>query len=219
MSVARMRQFLLGLYHDLPNVLFTGSFVLGSITGYLPLVWVSLGLIFNGLIVSAIQQGFGIVFSTDNTQIFLPENAACNILSTGHPNTGGKTIIAPSAWLASAVFFSTFIIYNSVMLAMMPVAKGANQDKADIRQAFTLTTIVIGVVFLLLLLMRGFSGCESYVGGALGVLIGAGLSIGFWNILNACGGAARVGMVPDILQVVNSMAPPGEDNVPVVCSA
>jgi len=62
MSVARMRQFLLGLYHDLPNVLFTGSFVLGSITGYLPLVWVSLGLIFNGLIVSAIQQGFGIVF-------------------------------------------------------------------------------------------------------------------------------------------------------------
>jgi hypothetical protein len=213
-----MRQFLLGLYHDLPNVLFTGSFVLGSITGYLPLVWVSMGLILNGLIVSAVQQGLVFALPTWN-QIVVPSNAACQILNTGTPNTGGTTIIAPSAWLASAVFFSSFIIYNSVMLAMMPVAKGASQEKADIRQAFTLTTIVIGVVFFLLLLMRGFSGCESYLGGALGVLIGAGLSIGFWNILNACGGAARVGMVPDILQVVNSMAPPGEDTVPVVCSA
>jgi len=214
----RLRQFLLGLYHDLPNVLFTGSFVLGSITGYLPLVWVSMGLILNGLIVSAVQQGLVFVWPTWN-QIVVPENGACQILSTGKVGAGETTIIAPSAWLASAVFFATFIIYNSVMLAMMPVAKGASQEKADIRQAFTLTTIIIGVVFFLLLLMRGFSGCESYLGGSLGVLIGAGLSIGFWNILNACGGAARVGMVPDILQVVNSMAPPGEETVPVVCAA
>jgi len=122
-------------------------------------------------------------------------------------------------WLSSAVFFASFVIYNSVQVAMMPTAKGASKDKADIRQAFTLTTIVIGAVFFLLVLMRGHSGCESYLGGALGVLAGVGLGVGFWNILNVCGGAARVGMVPDILQVVNSMAPPGEDTVPVVCSA
>lgn len=217
MSVLRMRQFLLGLYHDLPNVLFVGSFVLGSITGYLPLVWVAMGLIMNAFVVSGVQQLLGMIWPTWD-QIVTMKGAACDIISTGAPGVG-TTIIAPSQWLASAVFFSTFVIYNSVQVAMMPVAQGASQEKADIRQAFTLTTIVIGAVFFLLVLMRGYSGCESYLGGALGVLTGVGLGVAFWNILNVCGGAARIGMVPDILQVVNSMAPPGEDRVPVVCSA
>ena len=217
MSVLRMRQFLLGLYHDLPNVLFVGSFVLGSITGYLPLVWVAMGLIMNAFVVTSTQQLLALIWPTWN-QIITTKGAACDVISTGAPGTG-TTIIAPSMWLSSAVFFASFVIYNSVQVAMMPAAKGASKDKADIRQAFTLTTIIIGAVFLLLVLMRGHSGCESYLGGALGVLSGVGLGVGFWNILNVCGGAARVGMVPDILQVVNSMAPPGEDTVPVVCSA
>ena len=212
-----MRQFLLGLYHDLPNVLFVGSFVLGSITGYLPLVWVAMGLIMNAFVVTSTQQLLALIWPTWN-QIITAKGAACDILSTGAPGNG-TTIIAPSMWLSSAVFFASFVIYNSVQVAMMPAAKGASKDKADIRQAFTLTTIIIGAVFLLLVLMRGHSGCESYLGGALGVLTGVGLGVGFWNILNVCGGAARVGMVPDVLQVVNSMAPPGEDTVPVVCSA
>ena len=217
MSVLRMRQFLLGLYHDLPNVLFVGSFVLGSITGYLPLVWVAMGLIMNAFVVTSTQQLLALIWPTWN-QIITAKGAACDILSTGAPGNG-TTIIAPSMWLSSAVFFASFVIYNSVQVAMMPTAKGASKDKADIRQAFTLTTIVIGAVFFLLVLLRGHSGCESYLGGTLGVLTGVGLGVGFWNILNVCGGAARVGMVPDVLQVVNSMAPPGEDTVPVVCSA
>jgi hypothetical protein len=214
MSVLRMRQFLLGLYHDLPNVLFVGSLVLGSITGYLPLVWVSMGLIMNAFTVGSVQQLFDLLLDKQKpwSQVFLPKGSACDVIST--PSTG-LTIIAPSYWLSSAIFFATFIIYNSVQVALIPVANGASQEKADVRQAFTLTTIVIGMVFFLLVLMRGYSGCESYLGGALGSLLGVGLGIGFWHLLNVCG----AGMVPDILQVVNSMAPPGEDTVPVVCSA
>jgi len=216
----RMRQFLLGLYHDLPNVLFMGSLVLGSITGYLPLVWVSVGLIFNGLSVSIVQGLFEIIFNplgSFGKQIFLEKgHPACEILPRGKfGDATGTNIVAPSYWLSSAIFFATFTIYNSVRVAIMPVVKGANPDKADIRQAFTLTTIVIGAVFLLLIMGRGFSGCESYFGGALSLLIGAGLAIGYWHLLDVCG----AGMIPDVLQVVNSMAPPGHDTVPVVCSA
>lgn len=216
MSVIRMRQFLLGLYHDLPNVLFTGSIVLGSITGYLPLVWVSMGLIMNGLGVAAVQQLFNLFLEKDKPwdQVFAGKNTACEIISTGKPGIG-VNIIAPSYWLSSTLFFATFVIYNSIQVAMMPVVVGANKEKADIRQAFTLTTIVIGAVFFLLTLLRGYSGCESYLGGALGALIGIGLGIGFWHLLNVCG----AGMVPDVLQIVNSMAPPGDDTVPVVCAA
>lgn len=220
MSVVRLRQFLLGLYHDLPNVLFSGSLVLGSVTGYLPLVWVSMGLIVNAFGVASLQGLFELLFDTSSkgflaSQLIVPKNAACNIITGGKPGSGETTVVAPSYWLSSALFFATFVIYNSVQVAMMPVARGASQDKADIRQAFTLTTIVIGAVFFLLVLLRGYSGCETYLGGALGAIVGIGLAIGFWNLLNVCG----AGMVPDVLQVVNSMAPPGDSTVPVVCAA
>jgi hypothetical protein len=216
MSVVRLRQFLLGLYHDLPNVLFVGSLVLGSITGYLPLVWVSMGLIMNAFAVGSLQQLFALLTDKDSPwdQIFTAKGAACDIIP-GSKSGGDMSIIAPSYWLSSALFFASFVIYNSIQVAMMPVAEGASKEKADIRHAFTLTTIVIGSVFFLLVLLRGYSGCESYLGGALGAIIGIGLSIGFWHLLNVCG----AGMVPDVLQVVNSMAPPGEDTVPVVCAA
>lgn len=216
MSVIRLRQFLLGLYHDLPNVLFVGSLVLGSITGYLPLVWVSMGLIMNAFAVGSLQQLFSLLSDKDSPwdQIFTNKGAACDIIP-GSKSGSDINIIAPSYWLSSALFFSSFVIYNSIQVAMMPVVQGASQEKADIRHAFTLTTIIIGSVFFLLVLLRGFSGCESYLGGALGALIGIGLSIGFWHLLNVCG----AGMVPDVLQIVNSMAPPGDDTVPVVCSA
>lgn len=220
MSMLRMRQFLLGMYHDLPNVLFMGSLILGSITGYLPLVWVSIGLIFNGLSVSVLQGLFGLLFNPLGSmrgQIFLEKgHPACEVLPRGKfGDAVGINIVAPSYWLSSAIFFATFTIYNSVRVAMMPVVKGANKEKADIRQAFTLTTIVVGAVFLLLIMGRGFSGCESYLGGGLSLVLGAGLAIGYWHLLDVCG----AGMVPDVLQVVNSMAPPGEDRVPVVCAA
>jgi len=216
MSVARMRQFLLGMYHDLPNVLFMGSFVLGSITGYLPLVWVSMGLILNGLGVATTQGLLGLI-NSDWDQIYMKAgHPACEVMFKGPPGGAvGATMIAPSYWLSSAIFFATFTIYNSVRIAMMPVAAGASQEKADVRRAFTLTTIVVGAVFLLLIMGRGFSGCESYFGGFLSLLVGGGLAIGFWHLLNACG----AGMVPDVLQIVNSMAPPGENTVPVVCAA
>jgi len=223
-SIMRLRQFILGLYHDLPNVLFVGSIVLGSIMGYLPLVWVSLGLVINAIAVAVLQGLFGIIFNPSGalgSQIILGKgHPACEIVSAvpGAAGIGrdGVTVIAPSYWLSSAIFFSAFVIYNSVQVAMMPVAKGASQEKADIRTAFTLTTAIIGAVFLLLVLLRGFSGCESYLGGILSGALGIGLAIGFWHLLNVCG----AGMVPDVLQVVNSMAPPGEEErVPVVCSA
>lgn len=220
MSVVRLRQFLLGLYHDLPNVLFSGSLVLGSVTGYLPLVWVSMGLIVNAFGVASLQGLLGLLFDTSSkgilaSQLVIPKNAACNIITGGKPGSSEMMGVAPSYWLSSALFFATFVIYNSIQVAMMPVARGASQDKADIRQAFTLTTIIIGAVFFLLVLLRGYSGCETYLGGALGAIVGIALAIGFWNLLNICG----AGMVPDVLQVVNSMAPPGDSTVPVVCAA
>ncbi len=218
-ALVRARTFLLGAYHDLPNVLFMGSFLLGAITGYLPLVWVSLGLIFNGALVAALQGLLSFLFPKW-TQVAIPSNSlACDIFArmAGSPATGrgGVSYVAPSHWLSAAVFFAMFSLYNSIMIAMKEPAAGAPKEKVDTRRAFSLTTMTIAVVFFGLILLRGFTGCETWLGGITGTLIGAGGAIGFWHLLDACG----AGTIPDVLQVVNSIAPGGDgDEVPIICS-
>ena len=213
----RMREFLLGSYHDLPNVLFVGSLILGSIMGYLPLVWVSLGLILNGASVAVLQGILSLVFPKW-AQVSVPSgSSACEILGSvvGTAGTSGTTVVAPSHWLSAATFFAVFSIYNSIRIALKPPARGASSEKIDTRRAFSLSVLVIGVVFLGLIMGRGFGGCETWLGGISGVLVGSGLGIGYWHLLDACG----TGAIPDVLQVVHSLPPPADiANVPVICT-
>lgn len=229
MSLLRVREFLLGAYHDLPNVLFVGSLILGSISGYLPLVWVAVGMMFNGLNVAIVQAILGLMYpivnpnTNPNEQIYRTGNTNCGMLFFNDgvrpppPGPGSDNvlhIVAPSVWLASTLFFATFSIYNSIRVGLLPKVKGANEDMADARRALTLTTFIVGLAFFILTLLRGFSGCETILGGILGGLLGIGGAIGFWHILDACG----TGMIPDVLQIVNSLPPPGRKDVPVVCA-
>ena len=216
MSLARAREFLLGLYHDLPNVLFIGSLILGSITGYLPLVWVSLGLLINGGLIAAVQGLLGLMLPNWNQVFVNADSPSCDILSSSRPGGGdGTTIVAPSHWLGAAVFFAVFSIYNSIRVGMKPATEGAKSYKVNIRRAFSLSVLVIGVIFFLMVLLRGFSGCETWLGGILGIAFGGGAAIGYWHLLDACGS----GMIPDLLQVVASLPPPGSgSSVPVVCT-
>lgn len=214
--MARARTFLLGTYHDLPNVLFIGCLVLGAITGYLPLVWLSLGLMLNGAVVAILQGLMSFLFPTW-AQVAVPANSlACDVFAkvAGSGSRGGVSIVAPSHWLAAAVFFATFSVYNSARVAMKEPARGASSDKVDNRRAFSLSTLVIGLVFLGFIFFRGFTGCETWLGSVLGAVVGGGSAVAYWHILDACGS----GLIPDVLQVVGSLAPSGSDTVPVVCS-
>ena len=216
MSFVRMREFLLGSYHDLPNVLFVGSLILGSIMGYLPLVWVSLGLILNGASVAILQGLLSLLFPKW-AQVSVPSGAtACEILGSVVGTAGtGTTVVAPSYWLSAATFFAVFSIYNSIRIALKPPARGASAEKIDTRRAFSLSVLVIGIVFLALIMGRGYSGCETWLGGISGVLVGGGLGIGYWHLLDVCG----TGTIPDVLQIVHSLPPPADvANVPVICT-
>ena len=217
----RARTFLLGAYHDLPNVLFMSALLLGALVGYLPLVYLALGLIANGAVIAAFQGLLNLVFPTWG-QVVRPANSlSCDIfgvingLTTPPSNNGKLTIVAPSYWIGSAVFFAVFNIYNSMNVMGRDAARGTATSKVENRRAFTLSTLVIGIVFLLLVFARGFTGCETWLGGALGALIGGGMAVIYWDLLDSCG----AGTVPDILQVVGALAPAGSgSSVPVVCT-
>ncbi len=218
MSLARAREFLLGAYHDLPNVLFVGALLIGSLTGQLSLVWVALGLILNGLVIAGFQGLFGLFFPTW-VQVAVPAGAgACSVLgrvSLGTPNE--TMIVAPSYWLGSAIFFAAFSIYNSLRVAMKESPAGSETQKVDNRRAVSLSVAAIGVLFLGLALARGYSGCETMFGGALSVALGAGVAIGYWHLLDACGN----GIMPDILGIMGNLAPGPKENepkVPIVCA-
>jgi hypothetical protein len=219
-GIQRARTFLLGAYHDLPNVLFIGALLLGALVGYLPLVFLSIGLILNGISIAAFQGFLRLLFPTWS-QVVVPANSvACDIFGkingvTRSPLAGELTAVAPSHWIGAAAFFAVFSIYNSARIYMRDSARGASPEKVDNRRAFSLSTLVIGVVFLLFVFARGFTGCETWLGSSLGAVIGGGLAVVYWGILDACG----AGTVPDILQVVGSMAPSGDAEVPVVCTA
>lgn len=219
-GMQRARTFLLGAYHDLPNVLFMGALLIGALVGYLPLVYLAVGLIANGAVITAFQGLLKLVFPTWN-QVARPANSvACDIFGvisgiTAPSTNGALTIVAPSHWIGAAVFFAVFNIYNSVNIMGRDPAYGAAQDKVENRRAFTLSTLVIGIVFLLFVFARGFTGCETWLGASLGTLIGSGMAILYWNLLDACGS----GTVPDILQVMGSLAPAGSgESVPIVCT-
>lgn len=221
MSLLRAREFFVGAFHDLPNVLFVGSLVLGSMLGYLPLVWLAIGMLLNGAIVSILQGLLAVLFVSPSSawgQVAVERGAyACEILSSESysPLKSGLTIVAPSHWLAATIFFSTFSIYNSIRVAMREATPGTSSDLVDVRRAFSLSAMVVGIVFFALVLGRGFTGCETWLGGGLGTLLGVGTAIGYWHLLDACG----TGLIPDILQVVASSAPPGSgETVPVICT-
>lgn len=220
-----IRQFLLASYHDLPNVLFTGSLLLGSLTGYLPLVWMALGLILNATTVTFAQAFVAFLalkFPVIKDEAFLSaDSPACTvgfqrIRALGDKNeVSGERNVMPSHWMASSAFFATFSIYNSIRLMARKSADHTDPQKINNRKAFSISALVIGIVFMGLIFLRGFTGCETRWGGTVGVAIGLGMAIGFWHILDACG----TGRVPDILQVVGSMAPEGAtDATPVVCT-
>jgi len=220
MSIIRIREFLLASYHDLPNILFVGALLLGSLTGYLPLVWVAFGILLNGVTISFVQTVLEMLFPTWG-QLFQEDVSSACMTGFLHvrslkeaPGSLPRRMVAPSQWLAATVFFATFSIYNSIRVAIRPSAKGTDMEQINNRRAFSLSAFVIGIVFFLLVMSRILTGCETKLGGFLGVLFGGGIAIGYWHLLDLCGS----GRVPDILQVVGAMAPDAKNpDTPVMC--
>jgi hypothetical protein len=221
MSLAPAREFLLGAYHDLPNVLMMGSLILGGMSGYLPLIWLGIGLVANAGVIQVFQSILTILFDKSDYESMISSGNtfACSIYNQGMTPTAAsqKMFVAPSHWLGGSAFFVMFSIYNAIRVALRKPVPGASERMVNVRRAFSMSVLVIGIFFMALVLGRGLSGCETWLGGSLGILIGAGFAIGYWHLLASCNG----GRVPDVLQVVNALPPIGGDDtkVPVVCTA
>jgi hypothetical protein len=210
----RLREFVLTTYNNLPNTLFISSLLLGAIQGNLSMMWVSIGMLINTLTVVGLQELLGALYPSW-AQVFQPGSKVCSIVQD--TNSSALTIVAPSLWFASTTYFVVFILYNAVQLVSRPPNKGVNPKKVDVRIAFSMSIIIMSVFFFLLLLLRGFTGCETWLGSVLGMLTGSGIAIGYWHLLNVC----NSGITPDIFNMVSALAPAKADSeeTPVICTA
>lgn len=214
--ILRLREFTLTTYNNLPNTIFITSLLLGAIQGNLPMIWVSMGMILNTLTVSTLQEALGIIFPRWN-QIHQPASATCGIVPDFDMSAPPTVIVAPSHWFASTTYFVVFILFNAIQVAMRPVQANTDAKKVDVRLAFTGSVLMVSIFFFAILLLRGFTACETWLGSILGILVGAGVAIAYWYLLDIC----HSGVPPDILNVVTATAPPGsiDNKTPVICTA
>jgi hypothetical protein len=230
---SEVRKFIFSSYHDLPNILFMGSLILGSLLGYLPLIWMALGLILTAFVVAGLQQltSLSLQFIKSDgwksqVKITGADYQKCFVGFKANPDakeakdffgslTGDGDVIAlPSYWMSATSFFAVFSIYNSVRVAAREPKRGVDPQLVSARRAFSISTAIVGLIFLALVALRFFTGCETMAGWLVGLLVGGGMGVGFWHILDACG----TGKLPDILQVVGSMAPEtAKTQQPIMC--
>lgn len=217
MEFARVREFLLGAYNDLPNILVTGSLLIGALTGYLPLLWLSLGLIALDLPVTYLLQLLMNRFFPGNTYLSVSSTrcGAIPFIPTGGDPVPVIDFMAPTYWMSATIFFAVFTGYNAIQILFKASAKGATQQQINMRRAYCFAVLLIAVIFGAIAGSRILSGCETLAGGALGALVGGGLAIGYWHLLDVCGS----GLVPDILQIVANSAPGTSGPItPVICA-
>ena len=211
----RVREFILTTYHNLPNTLFVASLLLGAIQGNLPMLWVAVGMVINALFVGIGQETLAMLFPKWR-QVHQSLSAACTVLPQIEPGSGITYTVAPSMWFASTTYFVVFVLYNAIQVTTRPAAKGTDSHKVDVRRAFTLSVIILSLLFFGLILLRGLTGCETWLGSVTGILLGSGWAIGFWHLLDVC----NSGVPPDILNIVAATAPAHtSDQTPVICTA
>lgn len=210
----RAREFILSTYNNLPNTIFVTALLMGAIQGNLSMIWIAIGMIINALCVLSLQELLSLIFPKWD-QVNQPSSRACSLIDD--PLGPALTVVAPSYWFASTTYFVVFILYNAAQVAFKPAAAGVSKKKVDTRVAFTMSVMILSLFFLLIIMLRGLTGCETWLGSILGVTVGSTVAILYWQLLDVC----HSGIAPDILNVVTALAPAksGEDTTPVMCTA
>jgi len=179
------------------------------------MVWIAIGMILNAILVAGGQEIMALLFPKWR-QVHQSVSATCMVLPQIEPGSSQTYTVAPSMWFASTTYFVVFVLYNAIQVTLKPAAKGVDPQKVDVRRAFTLSVIMLSLFFFGLILLRGLTGCETWLGSILGILLGSASAIGYWHLLDVC----NSGVPPDILNIIASTAPARTTSeTPVICTA
>lgn len=209
------REFALSSLQHFPFTMFVSFLIMGFI--FFQPTWslVSIGMLLTYLVVQLFQLAL---------KEFLPDTWVAQAYNSGNGDfnpcypysTTARNYHLPSEWITQVSFLFTFIIYNSYIVGQ----KEGNKKLADAHQRrqirVELSTMASVILLIAMIILRLYTGCDNTVSAIISTLLGAGLAIGYYTILDIC----NTQLHSDILGITRNMAPRVEEDVAaVVCQA
>jgi hypothetical protein len=185
-------------------IAFTGIYGLG-------LANIGLGFLFLGQVV-ALPMALAITHFIFSILLYIlpflnplltrPYNDICNLIP-GTIGGNGETIVAPSVWISQLFLFMTYLFANAFSVYTMESTASDTTLVANRTSRSLSAMIIIGTITFILLLLRQFvvGKCETTTGTIMGMLVGVGFGIGWYNLAMLCGAqnADIFGIVAGIL--------------------
>jgi hypothetical protein len=202
MQATPIVELLSGVYRFLPNTLTASLIILGIFLGKIAWILIGLGAVALSILVSLLQYGKVKSIGTYGTLSGAAAVSACSVV----PSTSESFETVPSLWMATALFYMTYIMKNAlVVYSAKPMGTTSDSLTVQHRKGVGIVSIITTVILLAFLIIpRAFwSKCESTLGGLIGGILGIGFGVMWWYILNACG----ADVYPDIHGVMIGIRP------------
>jgi hypothetical protein len=211
-----INDFFLNSLQNFPFTMFVCFAIFGVIFSQPTWSLLSAGLFLCYILTAVLQLILGKVASLIPGMSELVNTNTENISVCYPYSTTAKGFTFPSQWITQTSFLFSFIIHNSVQLA----GKAGNKNLFEAYQRrLSRTQISILACICLLLIFVGLriqSECDTPLNAIISVLLGAGIGVAYWQILDIC----NTQLHSDILGITRNMAPPNDnDEVSVVCTA
>jgi hypothetical protein len=204
---------LYGIHRYFPNIVILTLLVGGLAMGKIAWLMVALGCIVIVLSVVFIQYLLKIPFSGYSAIPGVAAIQACSLLPSG---PGDSYSNLPSMWVTLTTFFAAYILRNA-MNVYTTKPQNVSNETIQVQQrkgVGIISMLAVAILYLVLMVGRYMTGCESIGGLLVGIVIGAfmGYTV-WWPILNACGAS----VYPDIHGVMIGLTPGALHNVPQAC--
>jgi hypothetical protein len=206
-----------GVLRFFPNTMIVTLLLVGTLTGKLSWIFVSLGGILLAALILILQTVMGRAFAVGSvSEGGIPGGAimeACSLIPIAR---GAEYSATPSLWMALSAFFATYIFINAVNVYTAAPANKPNdalpvQQRKGVGMISMLATVLL---FVFLMIPRFRTPCETLGGTLFGVSAGITFAWAWWKILDACGSD----VVPDIHGVMLGLKPGTLHSAPVACT-
>jgi hypothetical protein len=213
--VEQIRGLFYSGFTSFPLVLIGIILFLGTSLGNLGLLMLSLGQVALVPLIVFITNKLHEFFFQGSPLFSVTNSATCHLVpSIPIDRTLGLMGAAPSHWSAQVTFFFVFLMTNAMVLYNKPPTEGADPAKVANRKAQTLMAFMVSLVlFVVLIILRQRTGCETITGTLFGILIVAPIANAWYHLAALCGARDA-----DVFGILQKILPQNmKDEPPMTC--
>ena len=204
-------EVLSGVLRYFPNTMTISLLLLGAMLGKISWVLIATGGIALTILILTAQYAFGRAGFGEMPGAAVIQ--ACSLL----PVNDGIYSTLPSLWVALTTYYLAYILTNAGNIYSAAPPKNISKNSIAVAQRKSvgvISIVSVSLLFLFFLVPRYMTNCETVFGLISGLVIGAGMGVGWWYFLDACNSE----VYPDIHGVMIGLKPGALHTSPMVCS-